>query len=104
MRLLVGMARSLGADAVELTTDLANANGWNTYLKAGFEYLANILVPQEVDVTAAALGLVQATKYREERQMVYVIDAACRQQVLEYLALKREEAAHLGRQNPPPTP
>ncbi len=93
VRLLVAMARSLCADAVELTTDLTNANGWNTYLKVGFEYLGNMLVPQDVDVTAVELGLVRASRYREERQMVYIVNEERRRQVLEYLATKREHSA-----------
>jgi GNAT superfamily N-acetyltransferase len=89
VRLLLAMARSLGADAVELTTALTNAGGWNTYLKTGFEHVGNMRVPLDVDVTSVALGLVQATRYREERQMVYIINEEHRQQVLEYLAIKR---------------
>lgn len=92
VRLLLTMARSLGADAVELTTALTNASGWNTYIKTGFEYVGDMRVPLDVDVTAATLGLVQATRYREERQMVCILNQERRKQVLEYLAVKRRAA------------
>jgi hypothetical protein len=71
---------------------LTNTGGWNTYLKTGFEYVGNMRVPLDVDVTSAVLGLVQATRFREERQMVYMIDEARRREVLKYLAIKREQA------------
>lgn len=93
VRLLVAMARSLGADAVELTTAMSNSAGWNTYVKTGFEYVGSIRNPLEVDVTSAILGQVTASKYREERQMIFIIEPARRSQVMEYLAIKRAQSA-----------
>lgn len=92
VRLLQAIARDLGADAIELTTALDNEAGWHTYLKCGFQYTGIITHPLEVDVTAVTAGEVQATKFRPEKQMVYVIDEEKRQLVLDYLAMKREAA------------
>jgi len=96
VRLLQEISRDLHADAIELTTALENEAGWHTYLKCGFAYTGIITHPLEVDVSAATAGEVQATKYRPEKQMVYVIDDKRRQYVLDYLARKRETAAGAG--------
>ena len=45
-----------------------------------------------MDVTAALNGEVTATRFRDERQMVYPIDPAKQPAVLAYLAAKRAEA------------
>lgn len=89
VRLLLEVARSLEADAVELTTALDNEPGWRTYLGAGFAHVGNIRNPLDVDVTAAIAGQAQATRYREERQMVYLVNPAREEAVMRYLALKR---------------
>jgi GNAT superfamily N-acetyltransferase len=89
VRLLLEVARSLGADAVELTTALDNEPGWRTYLGAGFAHVGNIRNPLDVDVTAAIAGEAQAARYREERQMVYLVNPAREVAVMQYLALKR---------------
>ncbi len=90
VRILQMVARDLSADAIELTTAMTNNAGWNTYRRCGFEYVGIIRNPLEVDVTAAVAGEVQASKYREERQMVYMINEEHRQRVLDYLTAKRE--------------
>ncbi|MHB9130729.1 MAG: GNAT family N-acetyltransferase [Armatimonadota bacterium] len=93
VRVLQAVAESLGADAVELTTEMGNDAGWQTYQRAGFVYTGIIRNPLDVDVTAVAAGEAVATRYREERQMVYLINSAREEAVLQYLALKRSEAA-----------
>ncbi len=94
VQILKAIAKDLGSDAIELTTALTNDGGWNTYVKSGFAFQGMIKNPLEVDVTAVAAGQTRATRYREERQMVYVINEAKRKQVLEYLARKRDELVH----------
>jgi ribosomal protein S18 acetylase RimI-like enzyme len=93
VHILQAVARALNADAIELTTALTNEAGRNIYQKRGFEYIGIINNPLEVDVTAAATGEAQALKYRQERQMVYVINEGKRDRVLAYLLAKREAAA-----------
>ena len=90
VRILQAVARDLQADAVELTTAMDNGAGWNTYLRCGFEYTGIIRNPLDVDVTAAINGDVQATRFRDERQMVEVINDVKRECVLDYLATKRQ--------------
>lgn len=87
---LKAVAMSARADAIELTTDLSNAGGWSTYLKAGFRHIGNILNPLGVDVTAVDEGRVAPCRFRQERQMVYIIDRSKENAVLEYLASKRK--------------
>ncbi|OHA09036.1 MAG: hypothetical protein A3A44_00560 [Candidatus Sungbacteria bacterium RIFCSPLOWO2_01_FULL_60_25] len=87
--ILKAVAEHLESDAVELTTALSNDAGWNTYRRAGFQFLGMIQNPLEVDVTAVTAGAAVAAKYREERQMVLIINAAKRVEVLQYLAAKR---------------
>ncbi len=96
VRLLNAMAAGLQKDAVELTTAPTNDAGWKTYVRAGFEHVGMINNPLEVDVVAATAGVIQATHYRMERQMVYVINQAKRQQVFDYLSLKRDSAERAG--------
>jgi RimJ/RimL family protein N-acetyltransferase len=93
VRILQAVAVHLGADAVELTTALNNEAGWKTYLRCGFQYTGMIRNPLEVNVTAAFAGEETASKYREERQMVFIINEEQRNRVLDYLAMKREDAA-----------
>jgi RimJ/RimL family protein N-acetyltransferase len=89
VRILQAVARNINADGIELTTAMTNESGWNTYLHAGFEYVGILRIPLEVDVTAATSGLVQATRYRDERQMVYIINPQKSDEILQYLKLKR---------------
>ena len=93
VHILQAAARALDADAIELTTALTNEAGWNIYQKRGFEYTGIINNPLEVDVTAAVAGEAQAVKYRQERQMVYVINEGKRDRVLDYLLAKQEATA-----------
>ncbi|MHB9025090.1 MAG: GNAT family N-acetyltransferase [Armatimonadota bacterium] len=90
--LLEDIAAELGADAIELTTALDNHAGWQTYLRAGFEYTGIISNPLDVDVTAATAGEIAACRYRDERQMVYHLNPVKRNAVLRYLQFKRETA------------
>jgi RimJ/RimL family protein N-acetyltransferase len=90
--ILQAAAHSLNADGVELTTAMTNESGWNTYQRAGFEYTGILRIPLEVDVTAATEGLVNASKYRDERQMLYTINMDKREEMLAYLKLKRVES------------
>jgi RimJ/RimL family protein N-acetyltransferase len=92
VRILQAVAGDLGADAIELTTAMTNKGGWTTYRRCGFEYVGMIRIPLGVDVTAALAGEVHASRFREERQMVYVLRKDRREQVLDYLRLKRESA------------
>ena len=92
VKLLQDIAHTLNRDAIELTTAMSNNAGWNTYLKTGFEYLDVIRNPLEVDVTAAISGEIHAEKFREERQMVYIVNKEKEAQIKEYLSLKRQEA------------
>jgi GNAT superfamily N-acetyltransferase len=86
------LAHDSNRDAIELTTALDNHGGWHTYLKAGFEHAGNIFNPLGVDVTEAAEGRAAASSFREERQMIYIINETRRQKILDYLAYKRELA------------
>jgi GNAT superfamily N-acetyltransferase len=88
--ILKAVATREGADAIELTTALSNAGGWNTYLRAGFRHLGNIVNPLEVDVTAVDEGRSAPRRFREERQMVYIIHHPKEKAVLAYLASKRK--------------
>ena len=92
VRLLQAVATDLRADAIELTTAPANDAGWATYQRCGFEYVGMLRIPLGVDVTAAEAGEVQASQFRDERQMVCVINGASRDRVLAYLAAKRAAA------------
>lgn len=93
VRILQAVARDLGADAIELTTAMTNQAGWTTYRRCGFEYTGILRIPLGVDVTAAVAGDVPASRFRDERQMVYLLKTHRRQQVLDYLKLKREAGA-----------
>jgi RimJ/RimL family protein N-acetyltransferase len=95
VRALTAVARSLRADAVELTTALENECGWQAYLRAGYVYTGIIRNPQFVDVTAVAAGTVTADVWRDERQMILLLNERKREAVLRYLAVKREEAARM---------
>lgn len=89
VQLLQAVARTQHADAIELTTAQTNEAGWRVYQRCGFEYTGIINIPLGVNVTAAALGEAKAANYRPERQMVYLIEEARRQTVLDYLAANR---------------
>ncbi len=91
VKLLQAAADSLGADGIELTTAMNNEPGWNTYLNAGFEYVGILRIPLGVDVLAATAGAVAAERFRDERQMVYIINTEKREAILRYLAMKRGE-------------
>ena len=97
VRFLVAVARALGADAVELTTDLSNEAGARTYLSVGFEEVGEIWNPQDVDVTAALAGEVKAPRWNVERQMVYLLNGGKRQAVCDYLGVKRGQFVELHR-------
>ena len=92
LRVLLALAHHLGADAVELTTALSNEMGRKLYLNAGFKCTGVIYHPLEVDVTAATAGDIQATKYRDEWQMVCVVNKQETEAIENYLALKRAAA------------
>lgn len=92
VRVLQAIATSARADAIELTTALDNAAGWGAYLGAGFRHLGNIRNPLEVDVTAVDEGRASPRKFREERQMVYIINRAKEKAVLGYLSAKRKHS------------
>lgn len=89
--ILKAVAASARADAIELTTALSNAGGWSAYSKAGFRHIGNIRNPLGVDVTAVDEGRAAPRRFREERQMVYIIDLSKEKAVLEHLASKREK-------------
>jgi RimJ/RimL family protein N-acetyltransferase len=88
VRLLQAVGRDLGVDAIELTTHPENIAGYRTYLGAGFEQVGmlRIAAPASPDASKAA------NAYRDERHMIYVINAAKRMAVLEHLARQRAEA------------
>lgn len=92
VRVLTAVAIDAHADAVELTTALDNERGWQTYLRAGYEYTGIIRNPAFVDVTAVANGTATATVWRDERQMILMLNEAKREAVIRYLAVKRDEA------------
>ena len=95
VRILQAVASAGRADAIELTTALDNAAGWGAYLNAGFRHVGNIRNPLEVDVTAVDQGRVTARKFRQERQMVYIIERARQRAVLRYLSSKRKHSEKL---------
>ena len=88
VRVLQAVGRHLGVAAIELTTHPENIAGYCTYLGAGFEQVGmlRIAAPASPDATDSA------NAYRDERHMVYVINAAKRTAVLEHLAQQRAEA------------
>ena len=90
---LLAAAKSLDADGVELTTAFINESGWETYRRCGFEHVGDIECALDVDVTATFTGEVVANRYRLERQMVHVLDPEKHELILNYLAVKREQAA-----------
>lgn len=92
--ILQAVARDLDADGIELTTATTNEAGWNTYLRAGFEYVGIMRIPLDVDVTAATAGEVTANRFRDERQMVYLIHPEQRDALLHYMAIKRGTTAN----------
>jgi len=88
VRLLLAVGRHLSVDAIELTTHPENIAGYRTYLGAGFEQVGmlRIAAPASPDATGSA------DARREERHMVYVINAAKRMAALEHLARQRASA------------
>ena len=90
VRFLQNLAQKKKRDAIELTTALDNSGGWHTYLKAEFEYVGDILNPLEVNATEFTEGRIATTKFRKERQMVWVANKDRREEILEYLAFKRQ--------------
>lgn len=95
VRILKEVAHSLGRDAIELTTALDNDGGWGLYRREGFVYTGDILNPLEVDVTAAVAGNANATNFRTERQMVYIVNPEKERAVMDYLATKRAESQEM---------
>lgn len=95
VRILQEIAAGMGKDAIELTTALENDAGWSMYQRAGFVYTGMIRNPLDVDVVAAARGDALPTRFREERQLIYVIRAERRRAIEAYLAHKREQFASL---------
>lgn len=91
VRILLAIAEHLNRDAVELTTSLSNDAGWQTYLKAGFKYLGIIKNPLEIDVTEAVNNQRPKINWREERQMVFIVNQEKRAAILNYLDSKRQE-------------
>jgi len=89
VRILQEVAHFLNLDGIELTTALSNDAGWNTYLKTGFRHIDNIRNPLEVDATEISTPVVVGMKYREERQMAYIISPKKEQEILHYLEMKR---------------
>ncbi len=94
VRWLQIVAAHLRADAIELTTATNNDSGWGTYQSAGFESVGMLRVPLGVNVAAAQAGEVAASRFREERQMVWCINERRREDVLRYLEGKRACAMH----------
>ena len=92
IQVLQVVARALAADAIELTTAAENESGWRLYQHVGFEYVGMLRIPLGVDVTAAELGQVAATRYRYERHMVYLLNEAKRTSIQAYLAAKERAA------------
>jgi len=95
MEVLRVVGESLDADALELSTALDNEPGYRTYLSCGYEQVGLIGIPLDVDVTAALAGEVTASRWRDERQMIYLLKAARRAAVLDFLAYEREAALKL---------
>lgn len=77
-------------DAIELTTDLDNQAGLNIYMGNGFEYIGIIKNPLEVNVTQAINLEVKPEKFRNEKQMIYIINNRKRSKILKYLSEKRK--------------
>jgi RimJ/RimL family protein N-acetyltransferase len=88
IRVLQAIGRHLGVDAIELTTHPENIAGHRTYLSAGFEQVGML----RISAPARPNATDTANAHRDERHMVYVINAARRTAVLEHLALQRAEA------------
>lgn len=84
------IAKHLKADAIELTTDLANESGWNVYKKNDFQYTGKINNPLGVDVTEYT-DQNKKIQYRVERQMVYILNYRKKEKILNYLKNKRYE-------------
>lgn len=89
VRLLQAVAESLHADGIELTTALDNDAGWQTYLRAGFEYDGILRIPLGVNVTAVEQGAMTAENYRDERHLFYCLRTEKHEAIKHYLAQKR---------------
>jgi len=85
------IAHYLKVDAIELTTAMSNDGGWYVYKKMNFEYTGDIMNPLEVDVTEEINKEQSNTKYRSERQMVYIINKEKKEKILKYLSIKRNK-------------
>ena len=92
VKVLQEVAKEIGSDAIELTTAMENDGGYHLYENSGFVYTGDIVNPLEVDVTSAVSGDAEASRFRTERQMVFVVDPTNEMKVLDYLRLKREES------------
>lgn len=88
IRVLQAVGRDLGVDAIELTTHPENISGYRAYLGAGFEQVGMLRIeaPASMSTTDAV------DTHRDERHMVYVINANKRAAVLDLLARQRAEA------------
>jgi len=88
IRVLQAVGRDLGVDAIELTTHPENISGYRAYLGAGFEQIGMLRI--EAPASMSTTDAVDA--HRDERHMVYVINANKRAAVLDLLARQRAEA------------
>jgi RimJ/RimL family protein N-acetyltransferase len=95
MQVLRVVGEALDADALELSTALDNEPGYRTYLSCGYEQVGLIRIPLDVDVTVALAGEVAVTRWRDERQMIYVLKQDSRPAVLDFLAYERDAALKL---------
>lgn len=94
VKFLQRLAEEFKSDAVELTTALNNDAAFHLYKKVGFEYTGSIKNPLEVDVTAAISDQIPILKYRDERQMIWIINKEKKRQIIRYLKLKRRQMAN----------
>lgn len=90
IKILQTICLNYKVDAIELTTDLDNQIGLNIYNSNGFEYTGIIKNPLEVDVTQALNLRIKSEKFRNEKQMVYIINNRKRSRILKYLSEQRK--------------
>ena len=87
VRFLEIIATGLEADGIELTTALYNENGWQTYQRAGFEYLGILRLGIQADLAHPG-EQAAGSSYRDERHMLYCIHPEKKEAMLRYLALR----------------
>jgi len=95
LQMMEQVGRSIGRQALELTTMQDNERALAVYLKAGWQHLGLIHNPLGCDVPAAFEGKAVPTGIAVENHCVLVLDESKRDTTLAQLGEKRERAVRL---------